>query len=183
MNKKKILATVIIITLVFLSFFSGNTFAKYLTEYNTSASLDVAKWSVTEDFLVNGQSSISKNINLATNYEPDTLVNGKIAPGTSGSFGVKVDATGTETGIIYEIGFSNISGTKPKNLVFIYKDQYYSTLSELSSAINNNTIINADAADKILNLEVMWSWSYQELDSENPKEIDIQDTLDRSKFS
>lgn len=183
MNKKKMLVTAIIIALVLLSFFSGTTFAKYLTGYNASASLDVAKWNVTEEFLVNGKSSTSKNIKLATTYSPKTLVDGKIAPGTDGSFGVKIDATGTETGVNYEIKFDNITGTKPENLVFIYNNQYYSNLSELSSAINRNAVIPADATNKIFELQITWSWPYETLDSETSKPKDAQDTLDGQTLS
>ncbi len=179
MNKKKVLSTVIIITLIIVSFCSGNTFAKYLNEYKTSGSLDVAKWSVTEEFIVNGQSSTSKNISLATNYNPSTLVNGKIAPGTEGTFGVKIDATGTETGINYEVKFKDISGTKPDNLVYSYKEKNYSTLSELSEALSGN--ISADNDNKIVNLEITWFWPYQTLNLSNLKMDDAQDTLDRSK--
>lgn len=178
MNKKKMLVIALIIALTSISFFSGSTFAKYLTSYNASASLDVAKWSVTEEFLVNGKSAISENIKLATTYSPKTLVDGKIAPGTNGSFGVKIDATGTETGLSYQIKFSNITGTKPENLVFRYNNKYYSDLASLSEAINKKAIIEANATNKILNILIVWSWPYETLDSKTSKPKDAQDTLD-----
>ena len=88
MNKKKILFISGIVLLILLSFMCGNTFAKYLTTYKTSADLQIAKWKVTQDFLINGKSSKTENFDLITTYDPTTLVNGKIAPGTSGTFGV-----------------------------------------------------------------------------------------------
>lgn len=175
MNKKKILTSAVIITLIAISFLGGNTFAKYITAYKTSASLEVAKWSVSEDFLLNGVSNTSKNVKLATTYSPDSLVDGKIAPGTTGSFGATIDATGTETGVDYKITFDNISGTKPENLVFIYNDKSYSSLSTLSSAISGNIAANAD--NKILNLEIIWSWPYE------TEGGDIQDTTDGQNLS
>lgn len=135
MNKKKIISIFTIIVLIILSFLTGSTFAKYLTEYKTTASLQIARWSVSEEFLVNGVSNESQKINLATTYNPETLVNGKIAPGTSGTFGVQIDATGTETGINYEIKFDRILGAIINNLVFTYNNNTYSNLSELSNII------------------------------------------------
>lgn len=186
MNKKRILAISAVIALIMLSFLTGSTFAKYLTEYRTTASLQIARWSVSESFLVNGVSKTSENINLATTYNPSTLVNGKIAPGTSGTFGVQIDATGTETGINYEIKFDRILGATINNLVFIYNNNTYSNLSELSNAVSGN--IPADADNKIVNLEIGWCWPYETMVDGNSSSGDNQDTLDgstiyRSKYS
>ena len=178
MNKKRIIAVFIIIALIILSFLTGSTFAKYLTEYRTTASLQIARWSVSEDFLVNGVSKKSENINLATTYNPATLVNGKIAPGTSGTFGVQIDATGTETGINYEIKIDKILGATINNLVFTYNNNTYSNLSELSNAVSGN--IPADADNKIVNLEIGWCWPYETLVNGNSANGDEQDTLDGS---
>lgn len=171
MNKKKILTGAVIIALILLSFVGGSTFAKYLSEYKTSASLEIARWSVNQEFLVNGESTTSGNINLATTYDDSTLVDGKIAPGTSGDFEILVDGTGTETGINYEIKFDNVQGVKPSNLVFTYDGQVYTNLETLADGLKGN--IPANAENKILNLEIGWAWAY-----ETSEEGDIQDTLD-----
>ncbi len=163
MNKKRVIAVFVIIALIILSFLTGSTFAKYLTEYKTTASLQIARWSVSEDFLVNGVSNESQKINLATTYNPETLVNGKIAPGTSGTFGVQIDATGTETGINYEIKFDRILGAIINNLVFTYNNNTYSNLSELSNIISGN--IAANAENKIVNLEIGWCWPYETVEN------------------
>lgn len=177
MNKKKIFIIAGIVALILLSFVSGSTFAKYLTESTTSATLEVAKWSVTQEFLVNGKSvTTSDNVNLANTYDSSTLVNGKIAPGTSGDFKVVIDATGTETGINYQVKFDNITGTKPSNLVFTYNNAIYTSLEELSEGIEGN--IPANAENKILSLEIGWIWAYETSD-----EGDIQDTLDGQNIS
>lgn len=178
MNKKKIISIFTIIVLIILSFLTGSTFAKYLTEYKTTASLQIARWSVSEEFLVNGVSNESQKINLATTYNPETLVNGKIAPGTSGTFGVQIDATGTETGINYEIKFDRILGAIINNLVFTYNNNTYSNLSELSNIISGN--IAANAENKIVNLEIGWCWPYETVENGSFHDGDIQDTLDGS---
>lgn len=178
MNKKNLLAYTVIVVLVLISFLGGTTFAKYLTEHSTSASLKVAKWAVTENFLVNGSSTTSESINLAKTYNPETLSNEKIAPGTSGSFGVEIDASGTETGVIYQVEFDNITGTKPENLEFTYNNNKYSDLTKLSKALTGTIAANADT--KVLNLEIEWSWVYDSLNANKIDTRDTQDTLDRS---
>ncbi len=176
MNKKRIISIVAIIALVTLSFFTGSTFAKYLTKHKTVASFQVARWSVSEKFLVNGVSNTSEEISLATTYNPETLVNGKVAPGTSGTFGIEIDATGTETGIDYEIKFGTALGPIIGNLVFIYDGKSYSSLSELSNDLTGN--IAANAEDKIVSLEIGWCWPYETLSNGSSVQGDIQDTLD-----
>ena len=177
MNKKKLLSTVILIVLVILSFLSGTTFAKYLTRYQTSSTLEVAKWLVTEEFLVNGESTTSKNINLATNYNPDTLVNGKIAPGSEGSFEIVIDATGTETGLNYEVKFDNISGEVPFNFVFNSNKHSDVSFSQLAKDLSGH--IAADDGNKIIRQVVTWSWPYETFYEPNTTPDDPQDTLDR----
>lgn len=179
MSKKRLFAIAMVITLVVLSFFSGSTFAKYLNEYKTTASFDVARWSVTEQFLVNGKSSTSTNVNLFQNCNSSTLSNGKIAPGTEGTFKITIDANGTETGVNYKVNFGNFIGEKPDNLIFIYNQQKYLSLVELSKVLSGN--IPADAIRKDCNLEIAWSWPYETLNPFIHELEDNQDTRDRSR--
>lgn len=182
MNKKKILTTTGIVLLILLSFMCGNTFAKYLTTYQTSANLQVAKWKVTQDFLINGKSSKTENFDLITTYDPTTLVNGKIAPGTSGTFGINIDASETETGINYEVKFNKTSGMKPENLIFTYNDETYNNFEELSKVLKGN--IPANETNKILNLVIGWNWKYETIDETSSSSVgDIQDTTDGQNIS
>lgn len=174
--KRKIFTSAVIITLILLSFACGNTFAKYLSEYKSSASLEIAKWAVTNEFLVNGKSTSSSTINLANTYNSATLVNGKIAPGTSGNFEIKLDTTGTETGLDYEVKFENIKGNKPSNLVFTYNNQNYTSIEALEDGLKGN--IPANAENKVLNLKIEWTWAY-----ETSEEGNVQDTLDGQTIS
>ncbi len=177
MNNKKIISTIIVITLVIISFFSGSTFAKYLSQKTVKGSLEVARWKVTEEFLVQGKSYISKEINLANTYNQETLENGKIAPGTNGTFTIVIDATGTETGLDYQVDFSNISGYKPHNLVFSYEGTEYLDISVLSEVMRGSIAANDD--NKTINLPIMWSWEYETINKGTSLPDDEQDTLDR----
>ena len=92
--KKIIIVAVILLALVLL-FIGGNTFSKYVTEVNGKGVANVAKWS----FKVNNNEAQIQTINLASSVDNTTLVDNKIAPGTSGNFEIKIDATGAEVGI------------------------------------------------------------------------------------
>lgn len=181
MNKKKIFAVILIIALIVLSFVGVNTFAMYESSPSVHTSMNIAKWSVTESFLIDGESSKKiTNVNLAKTCKYDTLVDGKIVPGTSGDFTIEIDATGTESGIDYNITFENIIGPK-LNILYTYNDTYYSDLIELSKELSGQIAANADS--KILSLEIGWVLPYENLVSENSEMGDGKDTLDGETLS
>ncbi len=163
MNKKRIFIGILLVVLILLSFLGGTTFAKYISSYTNSVSAQVAKWNITENFLVNGKATTTTPINLAKSYDIKTLTGNKIAPGTSGNFGIKINATGTQTGVNYQVTFTNISSPEIDNLKFTYLGNTYSSLSELQNAIKGT--ITAEALSKIVNIEVGWLWPYETLDS------------------
>lgn len=176
MNKKKIILTVIMIVLVILSFFSGNTFAKYLTTKKTTGSFEVAKWSVTEDFLVNGVSSNTSTVSLAKTYEPTSLVNGKMAPGTSGEFSIIIDTTGTETGIDFIVTIDNFKGSAIDNLVFTCNNKPCTDFTTKSIVASGNIITEPNGCNEIITLDFGWSWPYETLDGNSSKIGDEKDT-------
>ena len=69
------------------------------------------------------------------NNDNKTLVNNKIAPGTSGSFKIIVDGTGSDVGINYNIVFKNET-SKPQNLKFIYENTEYNSIQELQDSLS-----------------------------------------------
>ena len=88
------------------------TYAKYAGTFNGSGTVTVAKWAFESD-----NSSGNFNIDLDKTYDADTLVNGKIAPGTSGSFVIELSNANTEVGVDYTITFGSTTN-KPTNLTF-----------------------------------------------------------------
>ena len=116
-KKKKVLITLALLAIILLAFIGGQAYAKYVSEVRGEGVAQVATW----NFKVNGQSEQVEEINLASTCNNETLVNNKIAPGTSGSFDIKVDATGSEVGINYNIAFTE-EESKPQNLKFKYND-------------------------------------------------------------
>ena len=170
MNKKKTALLVICAILaIILSFMIGKTFAKYVSEVKGAGTAEIANWV----FKVNGKEDVVQNVNLLSTYHNETLINNKVAPGTSGSFNIVVDATGSEVGLDYAIEFLNES-QKPQNLIFIYEDKPYTTIQDLEKDLSGT--INANDENKIRTITVNWEWQYET--GENANEIDQNDIID-----
>ena len=170
MKKKKMVLLVICILLaLILSFFSGKAFSKYLSEIKGTGTAEIANWV----FKVNGKEDVVQNVNLLSTYNNETLINNKVAPGTSGTFNIVVDATGSEVGIEYVVQFLNES-EKPQNLIFIYQDEAYTTIQELEKDLSGT--INANDENKIRTITINWEWQYET--GENENEINQNDQID-----
>lgn len=153
-KKKKFISVILIILAIILSFIGGQTYSKYVTEVRGDGTAQIATW----DFKVNGQKEQVQTISLGSTYDESTLVNGKIAPGTKGSFQIIVDATGSDVGIDYKIKFSNES-SKPKNLKFYYQETEYDSILELEKDLSGT--IDANAENKSKTLTINWEWEYE----------------------
>ena len=170
MNKKKTALLVICVLLaIIISFIGGKTFSKYVSEVKGTGTAEIANWV----FKVNGKEDVVQNVNLLSTYNNETLINNKVAPGTSGSFNIVVDATGSEVGIDYVIQFLNES-EKPQNLIFIYDDKQYTTIQDLEKDLSGT--INANDENKIRTITINWEWQYET--GENANEINQNDIVD-----
>lgn len=170
MSKKKTALLVICILLaIILSFIGGKTFSKYVSEVKGTGTAEIANWV----FKVNGKEDVVQNVNLLSTYNNETLINNKVAPGTSGSFNIVVDATGTEVGVDYRIQFLNES-EKPQNLIFTYDDQQYTTIQDLEKDLSGT--INANDENKTRTITINWEWQYET--GENENEINQNDKID-----
>ena len=168
-KKKKILLVAIILLMMLLSFIGGKTFSKYVSQIQGEGTAEIANWI----FKVNGKEDIVQSVNLLSTYNNETLINNKIAPGTSGSFNIVVDATGSEVGVDYTINFLNES-EKPQNLVFIHNEQKYTNLQELGEDLSG--IIDANDENKTRTITIYWEWQYEI--GENQNEIHQNDMID-----
>ena len=170
MSKKKTALLVICLLLaLILSFMIGKTFSKYISEVKGTGTAEIANWV----FKVNGKEDAIQNVNLLSTYNNETLINNKVAPGTSGSFNIVVDATGSEVGVDYAIQFLNES-EKPQNLIFTYDDQQYTTVQDLEKDLSGT--INANDENKTRTITIYWEWQYQT--GENENEINQNDIID-----
>ena len=168
-KNKKVLIIALVLLAITLSFIGGRTFSKYIAEVNGSGTADIANWV----FKVNGQEDSVQNVNLLSTYNNETLVNNKVAPGTSGSFNIVIDATGSEVGVDYDVTFLNES-EKPQNLVFMYDDTKYSTIQDLQQDLSGT--INANDENKTRTITIDWEWQYETGNNEN--EIAQNDEID-----
>ena len=173
-KKKKIIMVLCILAAILLAFIGGSVFAKYQSQVKGEGVADVAKWA----FNVNGNSSTIQTIAINKNYDPKTLTNGKIAPGTQGSFNIVVDATGSEVGVDYVVNFLN-EKNKPTNLKFKYENEEYTSLESLANKLTGT--IDANSETKVKTFVVEWFWDYETGDANQIPGNDIIDTNDGIK--
>lgn len=170
-KKKKIIIVAVILLALLLLFIGGNTFSKYVTEVNGKGVANVAKWS----FKVNNNEAQIQTINLASSVDNTTLVDNKIAPGTSGNFEIKIDATGAEVGIDYKVRFINETN-KPQNLFFTYDNKRYESIADIEKDLVGT--IDANAEEKTKTINIHWEWPYETGKDAQIVENDKIDTQD-----
>ena len=116
---------------------TGGTMAKYVTEVTGNATAAVAAWS----FKVNNEETTMTNIDLGstanrTAYVTDDIKEGVIAPGTSGSFDIVIDGSGSEVGVDYKLNIAAADGTTlPSDLTFTTDNA--SSGTQASYTLNN----------------------------------------------
>ena len=168
-NKKKILIVTLILLAIIVSFIGGNAFAKYMAQVQGTGTAEIANWV----FKVNGTEESIQNIDLLSTYNNETLVDNRVAPGTSGSFNIVIDATGSEVGIDYKVKFLNES-QKPDNLIFICNDTKFWTIQELETELTGT--ISANEEEKTRTITIGWEWLYETGDS--TEDIQVNDMVD-----
>ncbi len=175
MKKRRLISLILILLIVLMSLGLFHTNAKYTSIVNGNVTTSVAKYvfNVTATDSYNSTDTID-NLIFAQTCDEKTLINGKIAPGTSGSFDIVVDSTGAEVGINYEISFSNnTEHDLPKNLVFTLDGENWNINDKITGRID------ANEENKIFNHTILWSWAYETADDEGNTIIgDMLDTND-----
>ena len=168
-KKKKILLIVAILLVILVSFFCGRAFAKYKAEVKGSGTAEIANWV----FKVNGKEDQIQKIDLLSTYDNETLIDSKIAPGTSGKFDIILDATGSDVGVNYQVKFLNES-EKPQNLIFVYDNNEYCTIQDLEQNLTGT--IDANEENKTRTITIEWKWKYETGSTE--EEINQNDIID-----
>ena len=176
-KKKKAVIALCILVVMLIAFIGGQAYAKYISQVRGNGIAEIATWS----FKVNGEKEQVQEIRLASTCNNQTLVNNKIAPGTSGSFNIKIDATGSDVGINYNITFAQ-EENKPQNLKFVYGGLEYSSIKELEGKLSG--MIEANERDKTRTINVRWQWDYETgRDPSQINENDIVDTKDATNVA
>lgn len=170
MNKNKKRNIVIVFALLMLVTISGSlvssTYAKYTAKLNdATGTAEVAKWAFKTDNTLDNLS-----FNLADTVDASTLTNGKIAPGTSGEFDVKLVNTNSDVAVSFEISVKEIANA-PTNLK-LYADASHTTEFNADSPITG-TLAAKDAEG--VSSKIYWVWDYEQT---NVTEGDTADTTD-----
>ena len=136
--------------------FSMYAYAKYKTTLKWNGTATVAKWS----FKVNGQTQTIPDIDLATTMkENNNVVEGKLAPGTEGSFDLNLDATGSEVAIDYNIKLAVTE--KPSNLRFYTDSSYTKEIASTDGVMNVSGVMSLEEIKTIQTKTIYWKWAYQ----------------------
>lgn len=90
-NKKTLLIVLLLLIAIVAVILATYVWAKYAEKFEGNATANVAKWNVTGTT----GGTFSKTFT--------EVVDGKIAPGTSGEFTATIDVTGTEVGVNYTV--------------------------------------------------------------------------------
>lgn len=180
--KKKVYAARLGVTALALTLVTtclmGSTLARYVTEVTGSATATVAKWS----FKVNGSSDDKTeftSIDLGrTAYTDTTIADKVIAPGTSGSFDIEIDGSGSEVGIDYEIELAAANGTTfPDDMVFSTKAITDANLGENFSKFIETPVegsIDYSAAMKET-VTIYWAWPLDGAGDKDTKDTAMND--------
>ena len=179
-KKKKVLIVLGVVLVIVLSFLGGQVYSKYVARVKGEGIAEIAAWK----FKVNNQEEQIQKISLKSTYNNKTLINNKIAPGTSGSFNIIIDGTGSDVGINYTINFTNES-SKPKNLKFIYNNIEYDSITKLTEVLSGT--IDANEEEKNKTFLIGWKWEYESGNTneeiENNDVIDTQNAKDISNYT
>ena len=165
---KKIIKIICAVMIVIAIQAIGTTYAKYITVEKGTGSTEVAKWA----FEIKKGSAETKKIQLTNTVDKDSLIDGKISPGSTGLIEITLDGTGAEVDIDYELKFSN-EQNKPSNLIFTYQGVEYKSLSEINTIQGN---IPHDDTYRTRDVNIQWRWEYETGKTE--KEITTNDVLD-----
>lgn len=162
-HRRSSLVIILLMLVAIATAYVGSTYAKYTETVSGDGTATVAKWDFTTD---NAISNLT--INFTNSYDATTLVAGKIAPGTSGSFAISVKNTNTETGVNFTIALGTVTNI-PTNLKF-YKDSTFSTQITPGTDTITGQLAAKDGTG--LSVPIYWKWEYETTDG------DDEDTTD-----
>ena len=149
MKEKKVVLFVLLGIILSLVGIGGASYSLYKSSPRGRTSGAIANW----NFTVNN-SKDTFSIDLAKNA--NNVNNGKLAPGSYGSFDIKLDASSTDVDVNYKITFNNLKG-KPDNLNF-YLDSAYTRKIELDKDAISDVIKFGD--NMVKNVTIYWKWDY-----------------------
>lgn len=149
-NRKGFLALLLLLLVGVTSYYVSGTYAKYVGQVEGEGSATVAKWNFETD-----NADVDFTVDLAENYDASTLTDGKIAPGTEGSFKFNLKNT-SEVGVDFTVTLGTVTDA-PTNLKF-YTDE--AMTEELAQGGEITGQIAAEDATG-LDITIYWAWAYE----------------------
>lgn len=185
MNKKITIPLCIICFLLCL-FFIEDTYAKYITSTNESASMNISRWRI----LVNNK-DIRENSTTNAVITPifngnDNINSGIIAPNSEGYFDLIIDATEADVSFKYKIEISVNQNSPVKDLIttkYIIDNGNEIPL-ERDNATIENTVLHKDNTNPInIRVYIKWDDSNEatmdnDADTEATKQVDNPAKMD-----
>ena len=164
-NRTMKLACVLLALVIMTSCFVGGTFAKYTSTTTGSGTATVAKWSFTvngSEFATTEASTLTFNlfdtINDTGNTEDEAdVADGKIAPGTAGSFALVVKNT-SEVNAKYTI---TLTETNTSNVPLQYSVDGNTWVDSVTELTMDSLTDVAIAQDGEATVTVYWKWGYE----------------------
>ena len=154
MNKKKATLVVALIAIgIAVLGLSAAVYAKYISFITKTGTATVAKWAFTTD---NETGTVT--CELDKTYNANTLVAGKIAPGTSGKCPIVISNASTEVGVKYDIKPSTVTN-QPKNLKFYKEATHTNEITADGTATITGNLAPKAAATTVY---VYWEWPYED---------------------
>lgn len=152
-NKKSLLVVALLLLVGVTSAYVAYSYAKYTSKIEgNQGTVQVARWAFDTDNVAK-----TLTINIAPTAHASTLVSGKIAPGTTGSFSVHLVNTNSEVGVDFTVALKDVTN-RPTNLKF-YKDNTYTTeLTPGTGTITGQLIANDSTG---IDVPVYWRWEYE----------------------
>ncbi len=167
----------VVLCLVTMSLTAG-TLAKYASEFDGTATATVAKWAVA---FKDGDGNAFSDTNTLTLNLKDTaketakLVKAdRIAPGTTGSFALAVDGTGTEVAFSYTIELDMSAADLQKAPIKFYSNEACTTPLTVTGnkvTLTGNVLTDGTVSNKET---IYWKWDSTAYDAETNE--DIRDT-------
>ena len=173
----RLAALALVLCMVTMSLTAG-TLAKYAGKASGNATATVAKWAIK---FTDGGSTEYNDSNTITLNLKDTVQEGKnlvaadkIAPGTSGSFNLAVDGTGTEVAFKYTIsldlaGITNDGTTTGTCPLKFYKTKtgntYSDELTTGAAEISGNVLLNGGTQPDAQTIYWVWNTTTDEDDT------------------
>lgn len=126
------------------------------------------------NFKLENEKIESKNIKLTDTIDKETLVEGKIAPGTNGNFEILLE---TNEKIYYQINFESKT-EKPQNLKFQIKgkDKKYEKLEDMQTQLQGEISENK-------RIIINWEWKYEENEIKDKQDTKDGQTIGKYHFT